>query len=249
MLASSNLTKRVTAIATGPTILYDVSNLERTDYIKRVSVHRSKIEGKHSGVPHYDLTINGLRLLLWGIHVYSFEKLKSVEGINLGMQEIAKKYSRLLPEVFGSRDCFDEMKITELVDDCLLLALYIIVRPDFEWEQIYRSEQMASRRRSIEHTFEQISPDLESQGVKTVTRPFKRTLSEARRDAHDVILNQFFLIMTYLDGVQRERWFTAVKKNPRLRNVYFAYLRGEKRRLPVPYERALNALKKDTRIP
>jgi hypothetical protein len=195
-------------------------------------------------VKHYDLTINGLRLSLWALHVYGKKELRFSEGYDFDMETIAKKYSRLLPEIFALRSYFHKMGIAKLVDDCLLVAVHRIVRPNFESELIYRSQQMASRRRSIEYGLEEISRDIGGQGAKTltVTRPIKRTLAKAHKIEHNVILNQFFLITTYLHGVERERWFTAVKNNPRLSAVYRMYLLEERRRLPVPHERALKAL-------
>jgi hypothetical protein len=245
VLASSHPSKKMTSVATTPTILHDLSRLESADYIKQVRVDRPKNEGKPSSVKHYDLTINGLRLSLWALHVYGMDELRFSEGYAFDMETIAKKYSRLLPEVFGLRSYFHKMGIAKLVDDCLLVAVHRIVRPDFEWEQIYRSQQMASRRRSIEYGFEEISRDLGSQEAKELTRPIKRTLAKAHKYEHDVILNQFFLITSYLNGVERERWFTAIKNNPRLSAVYRTYLLEERRRLPEPYERALKALKQD----
>lgn len=194
-----------TGLGTEPTFLVAIDELEEGGLIHPILVDTHARGGSPS--KHYDLTVKGLDELLGGIDYLGWKEAGFRKGA--GFSTLARRYSSLLPEIFGLWERYRQQNVADIVERSIL-SVCTSDPEEFEegmgtlirWKDEWLRED---RTRRLED--------------------YAGAMTESWRK---MLANRVFLDIHVSGAKIVSRWLKALKQDPELAKPYLAYLKQTK---------------------
>jgi len=210
---------RSSGLGTEPTFLAAIDELEEAGliYARFVDTHA------RGGSPskHYDLTLKGLEELIGGINELGWKKLGFRKEMSFPV--LARRYTPLLPEVFGLWGRYQQHNVADIVQRSLLS---VCSSPPEEFDEGLRTLSRWKRDWLLKNPTKD-SADYE----KGVTERWRQ-----------VFLERLFLEIDVMSG-KRAEWRKALKRDSELAKAYLACVRRKK----ADWEQQLKSIEAEIR--
>jgi hypothetical protein len=194
-----------TGLGTAPTFLAAVDELEEAGLIRASLIETQARGGRPS--KHYDLTVKGLDELLGGIDYLGWKGAGFRKGA--GFSTLARRYSSLLPEIFGLWERYRQQNVPDIVERSIIS---VCTSDPEEFEEGIRT--------LIRWKDEWLREDR--------TRHLEDYASAMTESWRKILANRVFLDIHISGAKIVFRWLKALKQDPELAKPYLAYLKQTK---------------------